>query len=163
LVEILRIVGAFGVRGAVRIVPFSKNLADYKKISDKDGNDFAFRILKFLGNGKAVIVLDGIDDRSQAEMLKGNIFYVKKSDLPKIQENEFYVRDLVGLDVSVIDSDARCKIVDVHNFGAGDLIELLHENKSFLVPFTRENFPDSQNSVDNQILLTKDAFDGFKN
>jgi 16S rRNA processing protein RimM len=160
LVEILRVVGVFGVRGAVRVVPFSKNLADYKKISDKDGNDFAFRILKFLSDGKIVILLDGIDDRSRAETLKGDIFYVKKSDLPEIGKNEFYVRDLVGLDVSVIDLDVQCRIVGVHNFGAGDLIEFIYDNKTFLVPFTRENFPDS---VDNQILLTKEAFNGFRN
>jgi 16S rRNA processing protein RimM len=159
MTEILRVVGAFGVRGAISVIPFSDKLKEYKKIFDKDGRDFSFRIVRFLGGKKIAIVVDGINDRNTAESLKGSVFYVRKSDLPKIKENEFYVCDLIGKDVSVIDSDVKCAIVNVENFGAGDLLELTCDERTFFVPFTCENFPDSED----RILITKEAFDGFKN
>jgi ribosomal 30S subunit maturation factor RimM len=50
-------------------------------------------------------------------------------------------------------------ITNVENFGAGDLIEISHKDDKFLVPFTRENFPDSGE----EIFMTLEAFNGFKN
>jgi 16S rRNA processing protein RimM len=159
LTQILRITGAFGIRGAVRVWSFSENLCAYKEIFDKNGNGFAFHVLKFLGNGRVVVVIDGVCDRNAAESLKGEIFYVKKSDFPEIRKNEFYLCDLIGKDVFVADSDVRCSVVSAENYGAGDLLELSHEGTTFLVPFTRENFPDSED----KFLITREAFRGFKN
>jgi 16S rRNA processing protein RimM len=158
LTQILRVTGAFGIRGALRIQSFSENLCRYKKIFDKNGNCFSFHIAKFLGDNRIVIVIDGVCDRNAAESLKGEVFYVEKSDFPKIQDNEFYLCDLVGKDVFVVDSDIRCCIVNAENYGAGDLIELSCDGITFLVPFTRENFPDSED----RFLITQEAFYGFK-
>ncbi|MDR2781397.1 MAG: ribosome maturation factor RimM [Holosporaceae bacterium] len=158
MVEILRITGAFGVRGMVRAVPFSNNLCDYKKIFDKNGNCFEFRVVKFLGGDRIAVAIDGVCDRNAAEALKGEVFYIQKNDLPKTGNDEFYFCDLIGKNVKIVGSDIFCNIINIENFGAGDLIELSHEGAAFLVPFTRENFPDS----DNQILMTREAFDWFK-
>jgi 16S rRNA processing protein RimM len=160
LTEILRITGAFGVRGALRAWPFSVNLCNYDRIFDKHGNCFTFRVTKFLGGSRVVIAIDGVHDRDAAESLKGEVFYVKKSDLPPVGENEFYLCDLIGKDVFVADSDIQCRVTGAENFGAGDLIELSHENATFLVPFTRENFPDTN---DGRLQITPEAFYGFKN
>jgi 16S rRNA processing protein RimM len=153
------VVGAFGTRGALRVVSFSEKLSNYKKLYSKDSSEFLFKVVKFIGKTKLVISLENITDRNSAELLKNKEFYVKKSDLPKIEKNEFYLCDLVGKKLQVLGTNIECKVTNVHNFGAGDLLEISHENDVFLAPFTKENFPDSSN----EILMTSKAFEWFKN
>jgi 16S rRNA processing protein RimM len=158
MIVILRVVGAFGIRGAVRVFSYSRNLSVYKNIYDKGGKEYSFCVMKFLINGRAVISFSSINTRTQAEDLKGEFFYVKKNDLPDKKENEFYAHDLIGQKVCVIGSGVKCLITNVENFGAGDLIEISHKNKKFLVPFTTENFPNTSD----EIFITLEAFNGFK-
>jgi 16S rRNA processing protein RimM len=159
LIEILRVIGAFGIHGALRVFPFSKKLNCYRKIYDKNKAEFTFRVVKFCGNGRVIICIDDITDRNMAESLIGEVFYIKKSDLAKIEKNEIYLCDLIGREVHVLNSDIKCKITNAENFGAGDLIEISHDNVAFLVPFTERNFPN----VGDQIYITSEAFNGFKN
>jgi 16S rRNA processing protein RimM len=158
MLEILRVIGAYGTRGATRVFSLSKNIAQYKKIRDKNGGEFSFRIMRFLGDNKLAAFIGDSNDRNAAEALKGEVFYVEKSDLPPIAENEVYVCDLIGKEARVVDSDIKCEITGAENYGAGDLIEISCEGDKFLVPFTKENFPDSAA----EILITAEAFNGFK-
>jgi 16S rRNA processing protein RimM len=114
--------------------------------------------MRFLAKNRVVLAIENISNRNQAESLVGTVFYVKKADLPQKNDGEFYPSDLIGRKVQVIGTDIKCLIANVENFGAGDLIEISHKNGKFLVPFTRENFPDSGD----EIFITVEAFDGFK-
>lgn len=160
MVEILRITAAFGIKGAVRVFLYTDNINHYKKIYDRDGNEFRFKLLSPKGD-TAVIKIDSVDDRSEAEKLKGVSFFVKKEDLPKLDENQFFICDLIGQKVSVIGENINLKIVDVKNFGAGDLIEILEEGAkdSFFIPFTKENFPE----IDGEISISSETYKNFGN
>ncbi|MBO7454724.1 MAG: ribosome maturation factor RimM [Alphaproteobacteria bacterium] len=160
MVEILRVTAAFGIKGAVRVFLYTDDINHYKKIYDRDGNEFRFKLLNQKG-GSAVIKLDSIDNRNDAEKLKGASFYVKKEDLPKLDENQFFICDLIGQKVSVIGEDVDLEIIDVKNFGAGDLIEISEERSkdSFFVPFTKENFPET----DGEISISFETYRNFKN
>lgn len=160
MVEILRVTAAFGIKGAVRVFLYTDDINHYKKIYDRDGNEFRFKLLNQKG-GSAVIKLDSIDNRNDAEKLKGASFYVKKEDLPKLDENQFFICDLIGQKVSVIGEDVDLEIIDVKNFGAGDLIEISEEGSkdSFFVPFTKENFPET----DGEISISFETYRNFKN
>lgn len=160
MVEILRVTAAFGIKGAVRVFLYTDDINHYKKIYDRDGNEFRFKLLNQKG-GNAVIKLDSIDNRNDAEKLKGASFYVKKEDLPKLDENQFFICDLIGQKVSVIGEDVDLEIIDVKNFGAGDLIEISEEGAkdSFFVPFTKENFPET----DGEISISFETYRNFKN
>ncbi len=160
MIEILRVTAAFGIKGAVRVFLYTDNINHYKKIYDRDGNEFRFKLLNQKGD-TAVIKIDFVDDRNEAEKLKGMSFFVKKEDLPKLDENQFFICDLIGQKVSVIGEDINLKIVDVKNFGAGDLIEIseVGSKDSFFIPFTKENFPET----DEQIVITAETYRNFKN
>ena len=160
MVEILRVTAAFGIKGAVRVFLYTDDINHYKKIYDRNGNEFRFKLLNQKG-GSAVIKLDSIDNRNDAEKLKGASFYVKKEDLPKLDENQFFICDLIGQKVSVIGEDVDLEIIDVKNFGAGDLIEISEERSkdSFFVPFTKENFPET----DGEISISFETYRNFKN
>ena len=159
MVEILRIVSAFGIKGAVRAVLYTDNLDQYKKLYDQDRKEYDFRVLHRKGN-TTVLSLGGITDRNDAEQLVNSSFFVKKTDMPALEENKFYIFDLIGKKIKVADTDKELQIIDVKNFGAGDLIELAEDNQeSFFVPFTKENFPETGDSM----VISEKAYGDFQN
>lgn len=161
-IKILRVIGAFGIKGAVRVFLFTDQLKIYSKVFDKNGNCFSLNIKKLEPGNKAIIFLDGVSDRNIAESLKGAFFYIKRDQLPQIEDNEFYLYDLIGEKIYVENMEAVCKIKSVQNYGAGDLIELTYEKMSFLVPFTQENFPDmGTTNKPEKIYISEEAFCNF--
>ncbi len=144
----------------MRVFLYTDNLDYYDKIYDCDENAFRFEILS-RKNSTAVIKFAFVNDRDDAEQLKGTPFYVKKEDLPKLDEGQFFICDLIGQKVSVIGEDIDLKIIDVKNFGAGDLIEISEKesDNSFFIPFTKENFPESNG----EIFITSETYKNFKN
>lgn len=160
MIEILRVTAAFGVKGAVRVFLYTDNLNHYEKIYDHDGNEFRFKILN-KKNNTAVIKLDSINDRNESEKLKGISFYVNREDLPKLKDDQFFICDLIGQKISVIGENIDLEIIDVKNFGAGDLIEISEEGAkdSFFIPFTKENFPETGG----KISISSETYKNFKN
>ncbi len=160
MIEIFRVAAAFGIKGAVRVFLYTDNINHYKKIYDCDGNEFLFKLLNQKGD-TAVIKLDSVDDRNDAEKLKGASFFIKKEDLPKLDKNQFFICDLIGQKIVVIGEDVDLKIIDVKNFGAGDLIEISEagSKNSFFIPFTKENFPET----DGPIVITTETYRNFRN
>ncbi len=161
VIEVLRVVGAFGIKGQLRAILFSDNICAYKKVYASDGCEFDFRVVRFVGGKHAIISLSGINDRTKALSFKGSALYVKRGDLEQAQKNEYYVCDLIGEKVKIIDhEDISCKVVNVFNFGAGDLIEISYKDGTFLVPFKKENFPSNEH--EEGIFMTFSAFTCYK-
>lgn len=160
LIKAARIISAFGIRGFVRVFLFSDNVNFYCFLDDnfnEPGSDC--KIIRYIGKNKAIVSIDGVCDRRLAESLKKKFLYVKKDELEPSKEGEFYVCDLIGKQIKVIGVDSiKCVITNVFNFGAGDLLEISSNRKSFLVPFTKENFPDSND----EIYITNDAWNWYK-
>jgi 16S rRNA processing protein RimM len=135
-----------GVRGEVRIKSFTADpmaLADYGVLSTEDGAR-AFEIAA-LRPAKDVLVarLAGIANRDAAESLRNTRLYVPRDRLPAAEEDEFYHADLVGLAAVSTDGTAIGTVAALHNFGAGDLIEVApaEGGPSLLLPFTKEGVP----------------------
>jgi 16S rRNA processing protein RimM len=142
-----RIAGAHGIRGEVLIKTFTavpESIGAYGPLADKGGTR-VFEIKSVRVTAKGVVArLKGVADRNAAEALKGVELYVAREKLPAAAEGEFYHADLIGL--SAVDPEGRPigEIVAVHNFGAGDLIEvrLAGSGKTELVPFTDDTVPE---------------------
>ncbi len=140
------ITAAHGIRGEVKLKSFTarpEDIAAYGPLLIGDGPKRA-RILSLKpAKGQFVARLEGIDDRTAAEALKGKKLKLERTRLPEPDEEEFYYSDLVGL--KAVDETGRelGKVAAVHDFGAGDLLEIRPGGggKSFLVPFTREVVP----------------------
>ena len=65
--------------------------------------------------------MEGIDNRTDAENLRGTELFINRADLPALKKGEHYITDLIGM--KLITNDKR-RVVYVHNFGAGDILEL---------------------------------------
>jgi 16S rRNA processing protein RimM len=127
LVCLGQIGAAHGVRGEVRLRSFTADpaaIATYGPLETEDGRIFAIEALR-PAKGHFVAALSGITDRTAAERLANVKLYVPRERLPPTEQaDEFYHADLIGL--AVVDRDGRPlgTVVAVHNFGAGDLIEV---------------------------------------
>lgn len=72
-----------------------------------------------------VVQVDGVNDRTAAEALARQRLYVPRDRLPKLDdEDEFYLADLVGLTVELESGHRIGEVVAVHDFGAGDVVEI---------------------------------------
>ncbi len=141
-----RIAGAHGIRGEVLIRTFTEgpeDIAAYGPLDDGAGRTFKIETVRATPKG-VVARIAGIGDRSAAEALKGTELHVDRDRLPAPEEGAFYHADLIGL--AAVDPEGRAlgEIVGVHNFGAGDLLEvrLADTGKTELVPFTEAFVPE---------------------
>jgi len=131
---------AHGVRGEVRLHSFTADpaaIVTYGPLETEDGRIVEIEAMR-PAKDHFVARLSGIADRSAAELLKNIKLYVPRNRLPEPdQSDEFYYADLVGLRIVDHAGTQIGTVVAVHNFGAGDLIEMRPEtgNKTELLPF----------------------------
>lgn len=134
------IVGAKGIGGEVRIKSFTEDPFDvgsYGPVESEDGTQSW--TLKVVGESKGTVTakIQGLTDRNQAEALRGIKLFVDRSQLPKADEGTYYHADLIGLKVVLTTGEDLGVVIDVHNFGAGDIIEVGEDkNHTTLVPFS---------------------------
>lgn len=139
------IVGAHGVRGQVRVKSFTAVAADvaaYGPVESEDGSK-TFK-LKVMGEAKGLVIikLDGINDRNAAEAMRGIRFYVPRTRLPELEEDEFLYTDLAGLTAEGTDGQVLGTVKGVADFGAGELLDIvLAGGGSLMVPFTKAAVP----------------------
>jgi 16S rRNA processing protein RimM len=143
-----KIGAAHGVKGQVRITPFTQyaeDIAAYGPLgTDKPGLAVTITDLRVQKN-VVIARLEGIEDRNAAEKLNGISLYVEREALPETEEeDEFYHADLIGLDARREDGTVIGKVSALPNFGAGDLIEVRDplSGDTYLYPFTRAVVPD---------------------
>ena len=129
LILVAQVAGAFGVRGEVRLTTFTEDplgLLGYGVLLDAAGQPALTmktgRAVKGAVIGEAV----EIATREQAEAMRGMKLYIGRAALPPADdEDEFYLVDLIGLDVVSPTGAAIGRVKFVANFGAGDLLENL--------------------------------------
>jgi 16S rRNA processing protein RimM len=139
------VTGPHGVGGAVRVRSFTaraEDIAAYGPLSDKTGRQ---RLeLRLIGATKGVLIarLSGVEDRNRAEALRGLRLYLPRSALPKPDPEEYYHVDLIGLEVVLGDGTPVGRVRAVHDFGAGDTLEIERDGAPpAMVPFTRPIVP----------------------
>jgi len=134
------IAGAFGVRGEVRLKSFcaeAEAIANYAPLYSEDGaTTYTIKLGKPIPNGLSAR-LSGVDDRDQAEALRGVRLYADRDKLPSLPDDEYYHADLIGLSVFDTGGTELGRVSSVQNHGAGDLLELQRPGKgNALLPFT---------------------------
>ena len=141
LIVIAAIAGAFGIKGEVKIKPFTddpKACLAYGPLRDIKGKIILTPVRSRLVKKSLAVVTDEVKTREQAEAMKSTKLYIYRSELPAPDEDEFYYSDLIGLRVETLSGEMMGKIKAVNNFGAGDLIEIQKPNhKDWLLPFTK--------------------------
>ncbi len=137
---------AHGVRGELRLWSFTQDPAavrNYAPLTSEDGRR-QFTITAFRpAKDHFVVRLAGVDTRDAAEALTNTKLFVTRDNLPAPDEDEFYHADLIGLAAEGADGTRIGTIVAVHDFGAGDILEILPEGggASLMFAFTKATVP----------------------
>jgi len=139
------VIGASGLKGAVKAKIFTEvpqTLTRYGALHDAKGRTFEIAAIRAGKPGEAVILLKGVESREAAEKLKGAGLFIAREKLPAAAQEEFYHADLIGLEARDGEGRVLGKVAAIHNFGAGDVIEIARlDGDSVLLSFTRETVP----------------------
>jgi 16S rRNA processing protein RimM len=142
---VARIGAAHGVRGAVKLWTFTEDplaVKAYGPLVTVDGaRQFEVTHVRE-AKDHLVATLKGIATREEAERLNGIELYVARDKLPAADENEYYHADLIGLAAVNAANEPLGRVVAIHNFGAGDIIEIAPSHgATMLLPFTNAVVP----------------------
>jgi 16S rRNA processing protein RimM len=137
---IAKIGAAHGVRGEVKLWPFTEDpmaVIDYGPLSTKDGTRQFEVVRARIAKDHLVAVLKGIATREDAERINNLELYIARDQLPATEAGEYYHADLIGLRAINAKGELIGKVFAVHNFGAGDIIEIAPpQGSTLLLPFT---------------------------
>ena len=134
-----------GLKGKIKIIMYnfefnkfkSKSLSSY--LIDEAGVFWDFQYLK-TNNSKLTGKLKKCDSINCAEKLNGKKIFIDINHLPKNKKNQFYIFDLINCEVKTSKNILLGNIIDIDNFGAGDLIKIKKDNnKSFFIPMNEDN------------------------
>jgi 16S rRNA processing protein RimM len=161
---VARIGAPHGVRGAVKLWTFTEDplaVKRYGPLLTKDGTR-QFEVTSAReAKGHLVATLKGIATREDAERLNGIELYVAREKLPATDEDEYYHADLIGLAAVNAANEPLGRVIAIHNFGAGDIIEIAPPSgATMLLPFTNAVVPTVDVAAGRVVIELPDEIEG---
>ncbi len=163
LVVVGVILGAHGVRGDVRVKSFTAEpeaCFDYGPLLDAGGAALLEALRVRPGKAHFIVTPKVPREKEAWDALKGARLHVPRAALPEASEDEFYIDDLVGLEVVAGGEVPIGRVKAVQNFGAGDLLEVAPSGggRSVLVPFTRDDVPTVDIAAGRVVVATYEVW-----
>ena len=138
--EIGQIVNTFGIKGMVKVKPFSDDIERFdglKKVYIENKNvrkEYEIEEVKY-HKDMVLIKFKGIDKVEEAELLRNSYLKVNRKDEPELEEGTYYIVDLLGLDVYSDEGSLLGKVDDIFNNGSCDIYAVKDElGKQLLLP-----------------------------
>lgn len=112
--KIGRITGAHGIRGELKVIPLTDDPGRFEEFEALcvDGVSYPVRNVR-LHQGKVLLTLEGVRDRTAAEALRGRFIEIARDDAQELGDDEFYIVDLIGSTVCLADGREIGKLLDV--------------------------------------------------
>ncbi|MGI6348366.1 MAG: 16S rRNA processing protein RimM [Eubacteriaceae bacterium] len=141
--EIGKIISAHGIKGYVKIYPLTDQPERFFELRelwlDPDCTKSALHIEKVEMMGNILRVkFEEINDRTQAENLKGRLVYIERAQASPLDKNEYYLNDLVGLAVYDAQNNHIGYLAEIIQTGAVDVFYIQGE-KNYLLPALQQN------------------------
>ena len=138
--EIGQIVNTFGIKGMVKVMPFTENIERFSKMktvyvkNKKENKKYEIEEVKY-NKDMVLIKFKGVDKVEDAELLRNSYLKVNRQDEPELEEGTYYIVDLIGLDVYSDEGKLLGKLDDVFNSGSCDIYVVKDElGKQLLLP-----------------------------
>ena len=164
LVCVARIGAAHGVRGAVKLWTFTEDpfaVRRYGLLSSKDGKRQFEVATAREARDHLVATFKGVTTRDEAERLNGIELYIPREKLPATDADEYYHTDLIGLAAVTTTGDALGRVLAVHNFGAGDIIEIAPpRGTTLMLPFSNAVVPEVDIAGGRVVIALPQEIDG---
>ncbi|MDA9882353.1 ribosome maturation factor RimM [Alphaproteobacteria bacterium] len=157
-VEIGLFIGPHGIKGEVKVKSFTEipeNLFVYEEFFL--GNQTKPIKLKLVRKVKQnlICIVEDIKTRNEAEKFKNLTLYVKRDNLPLLNDDEFYQRDLLNFDVYNLERQKLGFVTSFNDFGGGLLVEVEKNKKRFYLPIGKAFLKDI-NYKDKEVILNID-------
>ena len=144
LLQVGVITTTHGVRGEVKVFPTTDDPARFKKLKDvildngKAKKDLEIENVKFFKN-MVILKLKGVDSMNDAELLRNVPLLVSRENAVKLKPGEYFICDLIGLQVSDEEGKFLGTLTEVIQTGANDVYVVKMENeKEVLIPNIKE-------------------------
>lgn len=143
LLQVGTIIKTHGIRGEVKIYPLTDDVKRFKSLKEvilepeKDNITLEIEGVKFFKN-LVILKFKGYDNINDIEMYVKKGLYVTRDNAVKCEEDEYFVADLIGLDVITDDKEEFGKVKDVLHTGANDVYVIDHMGKEVLVPAIKQ-------------------------
>lgn len=145
LVLLGRVSGAHGIKGELKIRPYSgepESLLGYSSLLFAVGETSepkAWKVERARAHKSwALVKLEGCSERGCAEQLQRADVYIREDELPELEDGEFYLRDLEGKTVKTADGQVVGLITGLLTGGAQDLLQVSHDGQEYLIPLVPE-------------------------
>lgn len=148
--EIGQIVNTFGIKGMVKIKPFTDDIRRFDKLetiyikNKKSRKEYEIEEVKYHKN-MVLMKLKGIDTIEEAEALRQSYLFVDRDKEEPLEEGVYYIVDLIGLEVYTDENQLLGKVDDIFNTGSNDIYVVKDElGRQILLP----GIPDVLKNVD---------------
>lgn len=142
--EIGQIVNTFGIKGQVKIVPFTDDITRYdelKEIYVEKKNELKLFQIEQVNYKKNMVILKlkGIETVEEAEKLRNSYLKIDRKDAKKLPKDTYFIVDLLGLDVYTDEGKLLGKVDDIYNAGSSDIYVIKDElGKQILLPAIKD-------------------------
>ena len=132
-----------GLKGEIKIIMHNLEFNTFKSLNtyllDEESMFWDFQYLK-INKNKLTGKLKKCNSINYAEKLNSKKILIDRNNLPRNEKNQFYIFDLINCKVKTPKNSLLGNIINIDNFGAGDLIKIKKtNNKSFYIPMNDEN------------------------
>ena len=138
--EIGQIVNTFGIKGMVKVKPFTDDITRFDNLekvyveTNKSKKQYEIEEVKY-HKDMVLIKFKGIDKVEDAELLRNSYLKVNRQDEPELEEGTYYIVDLIGLDVYSDEGNLLGKVDDIFNNGSCDIYVVKDKlGKQLLLP-----------------------------
>ena len=138
--EIGQIVNTFGIKGMVKVKPFTDNIERFSNlekiyIKNKSGQiEYKIQEVKYHKN-MVLIKFEGIENPEQADLLRNSYLIVDRETEEPLEPGRYYIVDMIGLDVFTDNNEYLGKLEDIYNTGSNDIYVVKNElGKQVLLP-----------------------------
>ena len=124
--EIGQIVNTFGIKGEVKVKPFTDDIKRFdklKKINIEQKNskkEYEIENIKY-HKDMVILKLKGIDQIEQAELLRNSYLKIDRNEEEPLEENTYYIVDLLGLSIYTEEGILLGILDDIYNTGSNDI------------------------------------------
>ena len=143
-IKVGKIIGAFGIRGEVKVYPYTDRPERFRELEQVSAGDEVLTIesVRFQKN-LVLLRFAGVDDRNAAEALKNRFLTIGHENLRELDEDEYFIFDLIGMEAVREDGSHIGRVTDVIQNTAQDLYEIeTDDGTKYLVPAVYELVTD---------------------
>ena len=133
-----------GVRGEVKVFPTTDDAARFQTLKEvildtgKEKLDLEIQSVRFFKQF-VIVKFKGIDDINDIEKYKGKSLFVARENAVELEEDEYFIADMIGIEVVTEDDKPFGTLKDVMETGANDVYVIdTDEHGEVLVPAIRE-------------------------